>query len=486
MPKNFSLHKRGSIYYAQLWNPITHRYSTARSTGSLNRDDAVLTANKWLHEGLPDSISGKIRSALETMEVESLIASIRAAKLTAEDGQRIVQALRSLGLIDAISVRTKKGSEGFIDFLRRFWNYDESLYIKDKLAHGQRVGKRHAQDMTSRVKTHWEPFFRDAQLCDIDKKALREFSLAIAEKNLAASTINKTLIAGTTALRWAFENDMLQSDPSIGLLHFSGKAEKRGILEPDEVVALFKQEWNDRRAYVANLTASTTGLRMGEILALQARDIGEDRLYVRHSWGEKDGLKTTKNGDEREVPLLPMVRDCLLDLVATGPYSSSDSSYVFYGASKDRPMPYKPILKGLKNALIKMSLGESEPTDEQLAASADRWRSRGIDFHSWRHWYAKMMTDQAEFATVQKLTGHRDHVMLEHYADHKQKADFEKMGSIVTDIFGKITKDAQKPGTSDVSRFIEQDEREGSNGRDVALNSLLENDKAGREIGRTA
>lgn len=60
------------------------------------------------------------------------------------------------------------------------------------------------------------------------------------------------------------------------------------------------------------------------------------------------------------------------------------------------------------------------------------------------------------------------------------------MGSIVTDIFGKITKDAQKPETSDVSRLIEQNERDGSNGSNMALDTLLENDKPGREIGRTA
>ena len=35
-------------------------------------------------------------------------------------------------------------------------------------------------------------------------------------------------------------------------------------------------------------------MREGEILALQVRDIGEDKIYIRHSYGSYDGLPTQK------------------------------------------------------------------------------------------------------------------------------------------------------------------------------------------------
>ena len=39
----FSLHRRGGIWYVQFYNPQTHRYLTARSTGESNRNAALLT-----------------------------------------------------------------------------------------------------------------------------------------------------------------------------------------------------------------------------------------------------------------------------------------------------------------------------------------------------------------------------------------------------------------------------------------------------------
>ena len=65
-------------------------------------------------------------------------------------------------------------------------------------------------------------------------------------------------------------------------------------------------------AFAAALLAATSGLRNGEIRAIQAADIGNKlysvktesgdiqevyMLYVRHDWNFIDGLKSTKNGE---------------------------------------------------------------------------------------------------------------------------------------------------------------------------------------------
>ncbi len=60
-------------------------------------------------------------------------------------------------------------------------------------------------------------------------------------------------------------------------------------------------------------------LVLGEVLALQRQDIGKDRLFIRHSYSIRDGLKSPKNGGEREVPLLPAVRSAFLALEAKSP-----------------------------------------------------------------------------------------------------------------------------------------------------------------------
>jgi integrase len=75
---------------------------------------------------------------------------------------------------------------------------------------------------------------------------------------------------------------------------FSGEAQERPILTPPVAEALFRIEWLERRAKIANLLTAVTGMRQGEILALRVQDLGPDCLYVCYSWRKKDALKTTK------------------------------------------------------------------------------------------------------------------------------------------------------------------------------------------------
>ena len=75
---------------------------------------------------------------------------------------------------------------------------------------------------------------------------------------------------------------------------------------------IFAAKWENETAKLACLIASYTGMRQGEIAALRLQDIGEDRIYIRHSWGKYDGLKTPKNGEEREIRIPHQLRDMII------------------------------------------------------------------------------------------------------------------------------------------------------------------------------
>jgi integrase len=157
--------------------------------------------------------------------------------------------------------------------------------------------------------------------------------------------------AGKTALGWAYQEGMISTNSADGLLRFSGESKKRGVLTFQEVALVFEVKWSDSRAYTANLLAVTTGLRSGEVLALRKSDIGvnENILFVRHSWAYTDGLKSPKNGEERKVPLLPEVREQLLELLKENPHEG-DEPFIFYGMMKDKPMCNRILLEYLKEA----------------------------------------------------------------------------------------------------------------------------------------
>ena len=146
----FSLHRRGGIWYVQFYNPHTHRYLTARSTGESNRNAALLKVAAWIRDGLPDPSRGS-RQLRELLDLDLAISIIRSAPLTLDDAGRIVQALKDRDLIRDATVGAGPVSEPLITFLERFWDYEQSPYVRERVAHGQRISRRHCREASNRL-----------------------------------------------------------------------------------------------------------------------------------------------------------------------------------------------------------------------------------------------------------------------------------------------------------------------------------------------
>ena len=434
--RRFYLFQRTTgIYYAEILGPRGERLAS-RSTGKRDRDSALLVADEWARNGLPGPGSER-RSIAEAADIEDILSAIRGAPLAASDALRIVAALRARALID-FDARAKRGpvAEPFGAWLRAFWKYD-SPYIRECLAHGQRATRRHCQDMEGRAREIEDRLPAGLALGDVKRSHLVELGLRLKAEGRASATVNKTMSAATTALRWAAANEVIPNDPTRGLRGFSGQGRRRGILEPAEVKALFSTTWADERARVACLVAMTTGARLGEVLALRREDIGEDRLFIRHSYSIRDGLKSTKSGEAREVPLLPAVRLALLSLEVKSPHPTGLERFIFAGQAPARPLDANRILLGMRKALV--SMHGKEWTDEEARGKVlAEYSARCIDFHSWRHWYAKNMVDRLDAKAVQRATGHKTATMLEHYADHVAEGDLARLGVAAGEAFAEL------------------------------------------------
>jgi len=90
--RRFSLYKRGRIWYAQIFNPATRKYLPGRPTGETDRRAAEYVADDWLRDGIPEPGSKRRRPIDHTIQVATLLDSIRSASLTASDAERIVRA----------------------------------------------------------------------------------------------------------------------------------------------------------------------------------------------------------------------------------------------------------------------------------------------------------------------------------------------------------------------------------------------------------
>ena len=184
----------------------------------------------------------------------------------------------------------------------------------------------------------------------------------------------------------------------------------------------------------------STGLRAGEVLAVQVRDIDADRLHVRHSWSNLDGLKAPKTGEERDVPLIGSVREALLALAKKNPQGVGPMTFVFWSSDRaDRPMDFHFLLDPLKDALLKLTLNEKDLKEPgKVQRAREYWKARAVVFHSWRHYFAARMADQVEARKAMLATGHRDKVVFDAYADHIKEETFGEVRSVATETFGRL------------------------------------------------
>jgi integrase len=438
--RRFYLYERSGIWYASLIDPKTGQKLTGKSTGQRDEDEARDVARSWLRDGLPSTPTAAPRPIRDTFTISEMLSTVRSAPLTPKDAEKIAEILKARGLLLSYSVPGGPGAELFTKFLERFWTYDISPYVAEKLAHGQRISKEHSAHSLGRCRLHWFPLFDGKRLAELTKADIKDFSLSLASENsdLAPATINAVMIAGTGPLRWAYENGLICEDITKGLVTFAGKSRKRGILTPDEAHAILALDWGtDRRAYVASMVSATTGLRAGEVRALRAEDIGEAVLFVRHCYTDDDGLKSPKNGDERRVPLLPTVRAKLLGLLAESPHS--DNGYIFWNLEDStRHCSIKTLVTPLFNALIKLHTGKDKPTASERAEALSYWRGRNVTFHSWRHFFAARMSDKVEARELMLATGHKTRSVFEHYADHALEENLASVGRAEAQVFANI------------------------------------------------
>jgi len=432
----YYLHKRNGIWYAELTDPETGRKLTARSTGTTNRDEALLTIAEWRKNGIPTGRKRKPRPVELAADIENILRAIRKADLFSEDAMRITTALKERGLIDVTVTRPKQGSVLFTEFLETFWDYYASPYVKELKADGQSIHKRHCYEMQSRVRSFYFNYFEGRTLISITKQDIKDFKIFIAEKRekpegykgrfaefLSPAYRNKILVAGKTALRWAYNAEILPVDPCAGIKKVSGESKKRGILTIDEAAKIFHEvTWKDERARVASWLACLDGLRSGEVLAIRKSDIFDKYIHIRHSWSTMDKLKNTKTNEERKVPLYPEIKTALMKLLADNPHNVDDP-FVFYSLYHNQPVDGKILLKGFCEACE--------------AAGIDH-KERGIVFHSHRHFWASFMTAHIEKDKLMQITGHKTTAIFDEYANHEQARNLVEVEKVGSEVFGKV------------------------------------------------
>lgn len=356
----------------------------------------------------------------------STIEQLKTADLNDDEIKSMLNILSQRGILKSYTITDSENSIQLIQFLTDFWDIEKSPYIKEKQRMKKHIGLTYIIESQRNIVSYWKPYFKNRYLGDITKRDLKEFIEYLDTFSLSNSRKLKIYRAGSIAIKWAYNDEILDRDITSGIVTFSNDTSKRKILTLEVAELLFSLAWKDERLQIINLVAMLTGMRAGEILALRKQDLGNGCIYVNHSWNRKEGLKSPKNGEKRIVyfPFSNIIQK-MLWYVSLNPLGDNMDSFIFWAKQRpDKPMDIKKLPIALHEQLMKIGFSEEE--------------AKSYCFHSWRHFYAAYMSDNVNQRALQSQTGHKTIEMLEHYENHHIESDMKQITEAQQRLFGNV------------------------------------------------
>lgn len=411
----FSLTVRGDspFYYVRFRNEQTGKFMSWISTKEKNYNRALRKA--W---DLYNNQSDKIDQL-------SYYDTLRKSDYTAEDVLHFLEDFQRKGFLTGFVLNDSSiANTPALQWLVDFWNPDSSEYLKEKQRKGQSVHKKHRENSAAFILRHWSDILGEKKLGELTRQDIQKQFNRLDTLPLNGNTKNHILRAVLTPLKWAYNNELLCRDLSRGWIMYKAEYKKRSILTMEMARSVFRVEWGNNMARLASMLSMCTGMRCGEILALTADDLGENCIYVRHSYNMKDGLKSTKNGEERTVFVyFPYIMEQLRILAETNPYKNG-AGFIFWGLLPDKPIDCNVFRKFFRRALVAAGMSQED--------------AKKMTFHAWRHFYTTYMADKVNQKALQSQTGHKTQIMLEHYADHQTREDALVIMNAQAEVFGAV------------------------------------------------
>lgn len=435
----FYLAKNSSGYYKVCFvNTETGKVINTKSTHTKNKFEANMIASSWVTKGAPEKRTSPSRAFnLQQADSSSIDLNSVAQRLTREEASLLIDLLNkrfnfvssadclntipnnSVNLVPNVQPEKAENVSGstkpvfLIETLLKFWDFENSEYVKKRIARGYDIKQRNCKEKLGIVKRYWAKYFdSDRTVQSLTSRELDDFLMYLrTEKKLSADTVNKTMTAGNMAFEFLIKEGLITSNPLSSVERFKVNAKKRGIPTETEMKKLMELnwDWTDSVNKLAFKVAALFGLRAGEISGLQVCDIdaNADLLYIRHSWNDTDKLKDTKNGDDRIIPIEHGVALELLMNARRNP-DYSDTSFVFW-SPKVAGQPMWPSSFEYDFYIAMQKIGISE----------EQRKERNIVFHSLRHYCATQIAQRASLEIAMKILGHRTEEMTRLYSEHE-------------------------------------------------------------------
>ena len=263
------------------------------------------------------------------------------------------------------------------------------------------VGKGNCETTVQRNEHCCRSFLKllaDDGICDSDGITSATVSAAI----LRATSV-RALPAIRTFLRFLAENKYLECDYSFLVPHVRPPQPMPSVYSVEEIQRIEAQVQYDaingvtsigKRDYAMLLMATRLGLRPCDIVSLTFSELDFQAEVIR--------IVQEKTDAPLELPMLPVIRDALLDYINHARDDHS-SQYVFLSMQP----PYSHVSTGTFSCDVRNAI---------LAVGIDR-NGRGVCARVFRSSLASsMVNDGVPYEVARQTLGHRDKNAIQHYA----------------------------------------------------------------------
>lgn len=164
------------------------------------------------------------------------------------------------------------------------------------------------------------------------------------------------------------------------------------------------------------IALAMTGMRLGEIRALRREDIKDGYLEVLHSFDRTVGIKETKAGKVRHVPIPPGLRD---DLLHWAPVNG----FIFSLDGGQTPVNSDYMIDNLYYRMDDLGMD---------------YRLRRLCFHSWRHFFnTRLIANGVQGEVTRAIVGHQSEDMTEIYL-HLKASDMKMVARVQDELVAVV------------------------------------------------
>lgn len=315
--------------------------------------------------------------------------------------------------MDIEPIEEKEGRIFFSEWVRNFWSFDVSPYVKRKSIEGKPPTRSHCSNQLRTFNNHCAPLIDDSLTLDsFTVGKMEEIKVQMFDRGLSNATINKAINCIRKPLSEAYRMGYIRDNIANRLENVQEDNEEKGILSEVEENALLKhlkdttqQDTYERWKYLFVALSHYTGMRLGEIQALTPStfEVVDDEttiITVSRAWSDEDKIKGTKNGKARYTTApTPLCREIL-------EYSNWNPEGLIFASLVKPSVPINKTTIGevFREAIHAIGIDEEER------------KQRNITFHSLRHYFNTYLVNSGlDREEVRRVTGHSSDSMTERY-----------------------------------------------------------------------